>query len=419
MELHTIIINLISCLYTAVILSFIGKSYKDNIFKYSIAGLILFICIITLMFFFPAFANSVYEPYVILIVVLASYMIIFKDNLFNSFFYLLFGFLAVMLLQTLILPALYIFGITLEDALTTPWIAALVESLCFVIVIALAWFNVFSGLKPKLTKFTPYFVSFTLNVYIFMQLGRIIINYMANGGPLNYVYLYSLFIAFVFLNVYLIWYVIKNQRELDQKKSYNEYEKMIIPLIENSRAIEHDFKNHLLTLKSMSKGNDEKINEYIKEISGDINNSSVYKLCSNPVMGALLQEKHGYATERNIDFDIQVYENENQTEGIKPHHLITVLSNLIDNAIEESEKSNDKRITVKYTHNENVNISVTNSLSQQKNIENMKSNSRYSTKGSGRGYGLNNIKRIAKQYNGDMAIYHMGETIEIKVSLNP
>lgn len=419
MELHTIIINLISCYYTAVILSFMGKSYKDNILKYSLAGLILFVCIITPMFIFPAFAHSIYEPYVILIVLLLSYMIIFKENLFHSFFYLLFGFLVGMFIQTLILPFIYLFGITLEDALATPWIAAMVESICFVIVIALAWFNVFARLKPKLTKLIPYFVSFSLNVYIFMQLGRIIINYMANGSSINYVYFYALFAALVFLNVYLIWYVIKSQREADQIKSYNEYEKMIIPLIETSRAAEHDFKNHLLTLKSLSAKDDEKMNEYIDAVNEDIKNSSVYKLCNNPVMGALLQEKNGYANEHDISFDIEVLESDAQIEGIKPHHLIAVLSNLIDNAFEESKKTKDKSVGLTYIQNKGVSISVTNSLAGSKDINEMSSDKRYSTKGKNRGYGLNNIKKIAKLYNGDMGIYHMGDTIEIKVHLNP
>lgn len=419
MNLSILILNLFSCTYTSVMLSLMGKPLKGNVLKYSATALILYIIIITSNYLFPAFMHSTYEPYVILVGVIISYMIIFKENLFYTLFYMLFGFILVMFIQTLMLPIFYVFGITLELALQNPWTTAFVEILCFAVIITLSWFNVFKKHRQLLSKLVPYFLSFALNMFLFMQLGRLLTNWIVNGETINYVYFYSLFFALIFFNVYLIWYVIKTQSELDQKKSYSEYEKMIIPLIENSCATEHDFKNHLLTLQSLAKGNNEEINEYIEGVNSEIKNQSVYKLCNNPVMGALLQEKHEYARERDIDFDIEIYESDRPAENIKPHHLITVLSNLIDNAIEESQKSKDKKIKLHYTQNETINISVTNSLADKQNIGEMKSNSRYSTKGSSRGYGLNNIKKIAKQYSGDVGIYHLGETIEIKVSLNP
>jgi len=346
-------------------------------------------------------------------------MALFRENLFYSLFYMLFGFLIVMSFQTLVLAVLIMFGITLEHVLNHQWITAIVESVCLLLIIALAWFNVFKKLRQKLNKLIPYFVSFILNIFIFMQLGRLTTNWIVNGKSINYVYMYTLFIAVIVLNALLINYVIRAQREIDQIKSYNEYEKMIIPLIENSRGAEHDFKNHLLTLKSLSKNSGVEFSSYIDEINEDIKNNSVYKLCTNPVMGALLQEKNGFAIANDIGFEIEVIESDAQPKSIKPHHLIALLSNLIDNAFEESEKSHDKKVKMKYIQRDDISISVVNSLAGKKDINDMRSAKRYSTKGKNRGYGLGNIKKIAKLYNGDVSIYHLGENIEIKVKLNP
>ncbi len=98
------------------------------------------------------------------------------------------------------------------------------------------------------------------------------------------------------INVSLIRYVSRSQRKLAQLETYDEYKKLIIPLIENSRAIEHDFNNHLLTLKGLAEnGNIKEFNEYYDAINSAVKGNSVYKQCNDPVLGALIQEKHDFA----------------------------------------------------------------------------------------------------------------------------
>lgn len=418
MSIPLLMVHAIDSFYLMLIFSFIGAAYRQNKLKYLISSAIFFIFIVAVYSFIPGFEGSTTEPYVSMAVLMGLYLATFREGFFKTIFYFIFGFIIVVVFEIIAMVIFTVCGISVEDMFANDWLQLAFESVKLVFIFTLAQFEFFRKRSHKLTPYVPYIVSFALHIFIFLQMSRIVTYWLVNGGTVNLYYLYTLFFALVITNVLLIRFVIVNRREAEQIKSYNEYEKMIIPLIENSRALEHDFKNHLLTLKSMSKGNDEKINDYIEEVHREVKNQSVYKLCSNPVVGALLQEKHGYAVENDIDFDIEIYENQSAPKDIKPHHLITVLSNLIDNAFEESKKSEDKRVKLRYEQKESVSISVVNSLSENTDIAKMDDASRYSTKGKNRGYGLGNIKKIAKLYKGDVKIYHLGQNIEIKVSLN-
>ncbi len=87
---------------------------------------------------------------------------------------------------------------------------------------------------------------------------------------------------------------------------------------------------------------------------------------------------------------------------ISPYDLNIMLGNLLDNAYENVIKANETKVMIDIKFDENVlYLSVANTYNSKIKKENGKI---VSLKSKNHGYGLENIKRIAKKYNGDMKI---------------
>ena len=101
---------------------------------------------------------------------------------------------------------------------------------------------------------------------------------------------------------------------------------------------------------------------------------------------------------------------------VEPTDLSTILNNLLDNAVEASEKSQEKFVNVKISLNEH-NTKVLTIINSCDN-EPVTSNGKLVTtkeNSSGHGLGIKSVKRTLKNYNGDIEWFYDKDKKEFKV----
>lgn len=113
------------------------------------------------------------------------------------------------------------------------------------------------------------------------------------------------------------------------------YLKDIDASIKRLSALRHDFKNHLLILNGYASRNEiEKLQQYLKKISGEISDTKLIQTPS-PLISSILNAKAAVCKKKNVLFESECCF---QAVSVSDFYLITILGNLLDNAIAAAEK---------------------------------------------------------------------------------
>lgn len=163
--------------------------------------------------------------------------------------------------------------------------------------------------------------------------------------------------AAVFIDIYLFIEYIKlfsKEKNLEKKK---EIEKISLLLEEANnltysiRAKHHDFINHLQVIMGLSQlGNYEEVSAYIKNLSNELIEYEKLVSLKRPEVASLISSKIAGLSYLRVNLDITT-----TLEGmdISPIHLVSILSNLLDNAIDEISTKDDKWIKIKIYEDSN------------------------------------------------------------------
>ncbi|MCW9134490.1 sensor histidine kinase [Bacillus paramycoides] len=189
------------------------------------------------------------------------------------------------------------------------------------------------------------------------------------------------------------------------------------------RAQSHEFMNkmhvvlgltHMKQYEELQKYVSSMVSEHQYEIGG------VMKKIKSPVFAGFLLGKLSYAREKNIKLIIKEdsYLPEIYDERII-HELITIVGNLIDNALDAVTNCEKKQVEVGIQYGDTLIITVqdTGKGIQEDEIDALFIKG-YSTKGDNRGYGLHLVKESIQRINGEIHIHSLlgeGTTITIEI----
>ena len=128
-----------------------------------------------------------------------------------------------------------------------------------------------------------------------------------------------------------------------------DYNKSLEILYDKVKGFKHDFNNIVSTLDGYIETNDMTgLKEYFEDVKKDCkitNNLSIInpRIINDPGIYSLLNNKYFKATSLGISFDIEFFLNLSNLK-INKYHFSRILGILIDNAIEEAEKSNQNLV---------------------------------------------------------------------------
>ena len=207
--------------------------------------------------------------------------------------------------------------------------------------------------------------------------------------------------------------------QLEEKRNLelnSQYKLVIDELIDKFKINEHEYKNHLNTIRAMISIDNykENIENYILGIT-KLNIYSKIDYIDNPIIKAILYNKIKECEEKKIDFRFRVM-SELKLIKVDDIELSIILNNLLNNAIEAVEFLEERKISLKILENENYEIIIKNSIKEDKQIDFIKLFKKgYSTKGKNRGVGLYNIKDIVNRYNGQLNLINKNKYLIISI----
>lgn len=196
------------------------------------------------------------------------------------------------------------------------------------------------------------------------------------------------------------------QQEQDKILTDINYYEILEKQNDNLRAYAHDAKNHLSTIKNLN--DNPEIETYISKM---IERLAEYgKVChsGNHTLDVVIDK---YVTEcelNNIAFEFDI--KNNNLSQIEPYDLVAILGNLLDNAIEASEQSQDKTVSIETDYRNNFSVIIV-SNSCDKNPQFSNSELPVTTKSNKRlhGFGLKSVRKTIKKYNGDIAFEYISK----------
>ena len=223
------------------------------------------------------------------------------------------------------------------------------------------------------------------------------------------------YLVIIVMLICILLYLFK--QKIENEKISKKYDELLDVMksyesdIEEQRTLRHETKNEFATIKCklQDKEDNKTIIEYIdsvigeKEKAGSTKYSKFKYLPSNGLKGFFYYkfieaEKKGISVSVNISKQIEnSFLKDIETKDFKD--LARIIGVYLDNAIEASSTSEDKKLGIEmYLIKEKIEIIITNTFNNEINLDKIGKES-FSTKGKHRGHGLLLVNKILSENN--------------------
>ena len=205
----------------------------------------------------------------------------------------------------------------------------------------------------------------------------------------------------------------------EQLENQVEHYQKINAVYSEFRSFRHDFRNHLLCLRSLLAENEvQRACEYMDEIECMSHSRRKTFDTGNIIIDALLNDKSEKAAQVQAQITFSGY---SPTVGITSADLCTVFANAIDNAIEacaKDESDTEKQIEIRSDFQQGFyQLRITNPVFEKVEIRNGNQIRTSKEDASLHGFGVANIVRTAQKYGGDAVMTAENGLFALEVSL--
>lgn len=222
---------------------------------------------------------------------------------------------------------------------------------------------------------------------------------------------------------YLYHILIENYINLRENDIYKQqtyaYQNQLEVIMESGnrvRALRHDMKNHILALQVLVQRKEiEETNQYLDSMKSFMTNPKEYVKTGNDTVDSLLNYKIQKANEvlNVVETKISIPEHLH----LRSFDLNVLLGNLLDNAIDASMQTEDKKL--KITIKLDKGILFLNICNSCQRIADGRNNFLETTKENkvNHGIGLKNVRRIVEKYHGEIAFLYEKDSMETDVMM--
>lgn len=225
-----------------------------------------------------------------------------------------------------------------------------------------------------------------------------------------FIQLASVILLFTQRNVY------KEKEELTDK--YLNEQKHHYEYLENreieTKKFRHDLRSHMELISNLAKNHEyDKIDEYIEQIQERIDTFGNVNTVQNSIVDAIINQYYARAEQSGVTMTVKGRFPVDC--NIDTYDLCTIFSNVLSNALEAAEETEEKYISVEcgYT-DKSIIIYVKNSFDAQTKSGNAQWKTR-KTNTDYHGYGLENIKDSVERYNGVFDIETDDNMFNVKI----
>lgn len=201
------------------------------------------------------------------------------------------------------------------------------------------------------------------------------------------------------------------QLQLQKEHDSAEYYKMLIAQNENQRILIHDMKKHLQSIALLNEDNqNEKIRAYINQLMQSSDLLEFSKICDHKILNNILCRYKKVCNDLHIAFHADI--RSNTTAFLSDSDVTSLFCNLLDNAVEASQRIKDSYIEISATQREHtpfiiitmINSCACNPFSPNGELISSQPDPQ------AHGFGIKSIEKIVHNYNGNMQMYYDGET---------
>ncbi|MCH5193364.1 MAG: GHKL domain-containing protein [Oscillospiraceae bacterium] len=232
-------------------------------------------------------------------------------------------------------------------------------------------------------------------------------------------------VGFLLMNVFL-YYVLnqisdsyKYKYELSLAERLNEmhlsnYTEMSHKY-EESRAIIHDMKKHLMVADNLKNIDTSEQNHYLTDVYKRMDELFYGFKCSNKILSVVLSQKISYAKSKGINVNISAQDV--SMDFIDDFDITAIFANLWDNAIEACDKVDEysKYITMEVRrHNDFLLINIENSYN---GFIKPKKDTYVSVKPNHSGVGLKSIRLAVEKYEGVFLTDHSSKFFRAEITI--
>ena len=180
----------------------------------------------------------------------------------------------------------------------------------------------------------------------------------------------------------------------------------------------HDLKHQIHAIRSeVGKA---RFNDYLNELENSINEYSTVVECGHPTIDIVLTEKNILCYSNQVQFSYMV--DGKLFDFLTEREIYSLFGNALDNALEAAVKIEDperRRITLKSGSRGGMAVlQVENTYAGDMNLTE-DALPRTTKTGSGHGFGLRSIQRIAEKHDGTMTLHTEGGVFRMTVVMQP
>lgn len=205
----------------------------------------------------------------------------------------------------------------------------------------------------------------------------------------------------------------KMQAEINRLQK--DYALQIDENLKTLRSVRHDIKNHLIIIDGYaSQKKFEKIHEYISRIGERFKDTAPIQTSSTAV-SAILNEKSALAQQKNISCEITC---NFPSLKIDDFTMITILGNLLDNAITAASKCSDGWIKADLQQEDSILvITVDNSHAERIREKDGVFTSTKTDNADIHGIGIKNVRKAVNDLRGQIEITYTENTFHVCIML--
>ena len=209
---------------------------------------------------------------------------------------------------------------------------------------------------------------------------------------------------------------LKSALHAQEREYYFSQCQLMQESVEQMKAFRHDIKSQLATLKDYSmKGKSEDIASYLDSLLADIEKSEIYSDTGNIAVDSIVNYKLKHVKSSGIQLDLNI--SIPPALHVEAVDIVTILGNLLDNALDAVEKVEEKIIKLDIAFEKGALFTkIENSFSGE--VKYSEEQQILTSKGEdGHGYGLKNVRQSIEKYNGYMKLTHDGNLFSAVVFL--
>lgn len=206
----------------------------------------------------------------------------------------------------------------------------------------------------------------------------------------------------------------KKERLYSKLETQNEYYTKVEESQNRIRRMYHDMNNHLENIRMMNQKCID-ASDYIENIQNEINDARKDKVSGNALFDIIVDEKRRICKEEEIDFEFNVEAKD--TEFIDKIDLTSILSNILDNAIEACEKMTKHKKYINLSAMWMSGLFVIECVNSKENDIKVAGNNILTSKlnKDRHGLGIKNIKSAVEKYDGEVIVKYDEDEFKIRV----